>query len=350
MNDLPHGDDDAGLDRLLAESAERLFEAHGGRAALEEAERGAFAAPLWSALEEAGIPRAAAGEDALPLPALLLLTRIAAAHSAPVPLAETLMAGHLLSAAGIEVPEGPLTVAPVLAGEEARRDGGRLSGRLHRVPWARHAAGLVVLAGDRLVLTGRPAVVAEGANYAAEPRDAVDLDGAAVIAEGPAPDPVALRALGALFRAAAIAGALGRIAELTVRYAGERVQFGRPIAKFQAVQHGIAVLATQAAAAGAAVDRAALAAGVPGAPVFEAAAAKVRAGEAATQGAAIAHQVHGAIGFTYEHTLHFSTRRLWSWREEFGDETEWAALMGAMVRRAGGAGLWPLVTRRAVRA
>jgi acyl-CoA dehydrogenase len=357
MNDMPDEAAaalDPGLDRMLAESAERLFAAHSGRAALEEAERGVFAAPLWEALEEAGIARAAATEAAggadLPLPGLLLLTRIAAAHAAPVPLAETLLAQHLLSVAGIEAPSGPLTVAPTIPGDAVQLSGGRMVGRLRRVPWARHAAGLVVLIGDRLVLAGKPEIAAQGANYAAEPRDDLRLDAMTVLAEVQGPDALTLRAYGALFRAAAMAGALARIAELTVRYAGERVQFGRPIAKFQAVQHQIAVLATQAASAQAAVERAGLATGVPGRPVFEAAAAKLRAGEAATQGAAIAHQVHGAIGFTYEHMLHFSTRRLWSWREEFGDEAEWAAWIGALVRRQGGAALWPMVTQRAVRA
>ena len=57
----------------------------------------------------------------------------------------------------------------------------------------------------------------------------------------------------------------------------------------------------------------------------------MRVGEAAGTGAAIAHQVHGAMGFTYEHTLHHATRRLWAWREEFGNETYWAMRLGRMV-------------------
>ena len=72
--------------------------------------------------------------------------------------------------------------------------------------------------------------------------------------------------------------------------------------------------------------------------------AKVRVGEAAGAGAAIAHQVHGAMGFTYEHTLHHSTRRLWAWREEFGNETLWAERLGGMVAARGADELWPFVT------
>jgi alkylation response protein AidB-like acyl-CoA dehydrogenase len=74
------------------------------------------------------------------------------------------------------------------------------------------------------------------------------------------------------------------------------------------------------------------------------AAAKIRAGEAAGAVAEIAHQVHGAIGFTEEHSLHYLTRRLWSWRDEFGHEGFWAAELGRRVAEAGPDQLWPLIT------
>jgi len=77
----------------------------------------------------------------------------------------------------------------------------------------------------------------------------------------------------------------------------------------------------------------------------EVAIAKLRVGEAAGSGAAIAHQVHGAMGFTYEHSLHHATRRLWAWREEFGNETHWATVLGRMVAARGADALWPLVTQ-----
>jgi len=72
----------------------------------------------------------------------------------------------------------------------------------------------------------------------------------------------------------------------------------------------------------------------------------VRVGEAAGIGASIAHQVHGAIGFTYEHALQFATRRLWSWRAEFGGESEWAAELGRSVAERGADALWPHLTAR----
>ena len=74
------------------------------------------------------------------------------------------------------------------------------------------------------------------------------------------------------------------------------------------------------------------------------AAAKLRAGEAAGAVAAIAHQVHGAMGFTLEYPLHRLTKRLWSWREEYGDETYWGIELGRTMARAGAEGLWPAIT------
>ena len=69
-------------------------------------------------------------------------------------------------------------------------------------------------------------------------------------------------------------------------------------------------------------------------------------GDAAEHAPRIAHQVHGAIGFTYEHRLHFFTRRLWAWRVEFGNADAWAERLGAGVLAHGADALWPLVTAR----
>ncbi len=79
---------------------------------------------------------------------------------------------------------------------------------------------------------------------------------------------------------------------------------------------------------------------------FSAAVAKVRAGEAATRATGIAHQVHGAIGFTQEHALHFATRRLWAWRAQFGSDAWWAAELGRSAIAAGGSGFWTALTQR----
>jgi acyl-CoA dehydrogenase len=202
------------------------------------------------------------------------------------------------------------------------------------------------------------AQVAAGHNVALEPRDTLRFDAATLDAVGEAALPGRIvEHYGAMLRTAQMAGALDAILDMSVHYAGERIQFGRPIAKFQIIQQELARLAGWVAAAGSASEVAFRAAdearpdaggriGAPGDPTFEIAAAKVVVGDAAEQGPRIAHQVHGAIGFTYEHALHFATRRLWAWRAEFGTPERWAARLGAQVLRAGAAALWPSITAR----
>jgi acyl-CoA dehydrogenase len=312
-----------------------------------------FDAGLWRTLEETGLarltlPAEAGGSEGTFQDAAVVLAA-AGAHAARVPLVETdLLAGWLLHAAGVPLPDGPLTaVAGAL-----EIDGTTVRGEVRRVPWARAAAGLAVLAGAHVVLLGPGAVtLAEGTNLAEEPRDTVTVDGAAV-AVVPAPDGAAaeLRLRAALGRALLIAGAARGALAATVRYAGERVQFGRPIGRFQAVQQQLALAAGEVAAASAAASAAAATAAADGfaAPStrFAVGAAKSRTGEAAGAVARIAHQVHGAIGFTREHDLRLWTTRLWAWRDEDGSDAEWNAELGAAALAAGPAGLWPLVTGR----
>jgi acyl-CoA dehydrogenase len=168
-----------------------------------------------------------------------------------------------------------------------------------------------------------------------------------VIAAAPAAGVAAdtIRQLGAMARAAQMAGALESCLEQAVRYATERKQFGRPIGSFQVIQQNLAVLAGHVAAAGIAAESAFRAVD-RGDARFEIAVAKIRVGEAAGVGAGIAHQAHGAIGFTYEHALHFATRRLWSWRAEFGSESAWARDLGRSVAARGADALWPDLTAR----
>jgi acyl-CoA dehydrogenase len=198
-----------------------------------------------------------------------------------------------------------------------------------------------------LVRQGAGRVTADR-NLALEPRDALTFDGAPVVATAPTGDrlsPDTPLVHGAMVRAAQMAGAVESLLEQSVRYATERKQFGRPIGSFQAIQHNLAIVAGHVAAAGIAAENAFRAAD-RGHPAFEVAVAKVRAGEAAGVSAGLAHQAHGAIGFTYEHSLHFSTRRLWSWRAEFGSESRWAMRLGRDVAAHGADRLWTDLTAR----
>lgn len=348
---------------LVREAAERLFEKHCSAETMRRADGGEFPQALWRALSEAGyaaalVPESAGGAGLEMADALSLLIS-AGRHAVPAPLAETMLAGWLLSGTGLGVPEGPLaaagplTVAPVRENERlrARRDGAgwRIEGTATRIPWGRQCGAIAVLAegdGKNVValVAAADVVVTDGHNLAGEPRDDLVFSGAIAQQAGVATMAGdALRALGAVARSAQMAGALQGVLEATVQYAQERVQFGRPIGRFQAVQQNLAVLAGQVAAATAAAE-AAIEAAATDLDSPAVAAAKIRAGEAAGIGAAIAHQMHGAMGFTQEHRLHYWTRRLWSWRDEFGNEAYWARRLGGAVAAAGADRLWYGIT------
>jgi acyl-CoA dehydrogenase len=190
-------------------------------------------------------------------------------------------------------------------------------------------------------------VVTRDQNLAREPRDTLVFEGSPVAA-APAARGVPANAVwlyGALARSAQMAGGLDYLLRQASQYATERRQFGKPIGSFQVIQQNLAVLAGHTAAAGTAAANAFRAAD-RGDAAFEIAAAKVRVGEAVGVGASIAHQTHGAIGFTYEHALQFVTRRLWSWRAEFGGEGDWAVELGRAVAERGADALWPHLTAR----
>jgi acyl-CoA dehydrogenase len=349
------------LRSLLVDTVTRLFTDLVTKELIESAERSVWPDKLWRALEEGGltlplVPESGGGAGGTWLDAHVVV-RAAGHHAAPVPLAETIVASALLAGAGLEVPLGPLTIAPVRSDEKlslARVGGGfRLRGAATRVPWG-VAAGHVVALGEidgraMIALLARDAARATtDRNLALEPRDTLVFDDAPVLAAAPAGAGVneeTVLLYGALIRSAQMAGAIESLLQQSVRYATERRQFGRPIGNFQVIQHNLAVLASHAAAASVAAERA-FAAADAGNLAFHAAAAKIRAGEAAGIAAGLAHQVHGAIGFTYEHSLHFATRRLWSWRAEFGGESHWSTELGRHVTARGADQLWPDLTAR----
>lgn len=344
-------------DFLLVQSVFRLFSDKCTVRELAEAERGAGREVLWSAVSDFGLTTSLVDEGrggfGIPPAKAFDVIRLCGQFALPLPLPETMLANRLLSLVGLPLHTAPATFIAEPDLELSRAQSGwRLSGTAQRVPWGR-TAHIVAIAehGEQSFVAnvGRLGVqVTAGENIAKEPRDALsieaELDAEAVAPIGDRTRVSEVRAWGAAMRCSQIAGALERIAEMTVAYAQERSQFGRPIGKFQAIQQNIAVLAQQTAAARAAADLAALAFAKEPLAVQAIAAAKVRVGEAAGIAASIAHQVHGAMGFAQEYGLHYFTRRLWSWREEFGNETVWSSLLGKQFTKTGADRLWAEIT------
>lgn len=349
---------------LVAETARRILSDHVDPQTINRASGDAWKASAWMALEDAGLTLAwvpenlnGAGAD---MADGFALVREAGRFAVGLPFAETLLAGWLLGRAGLAAPKRPMTCSPTREGDRLTlAANGRLSGRTRAVPFARDAEHIAVLAQSErggaavALIPVAQAQIAHGTSVAGDALDAVVFDGARPASVADALDGLDVQALltmGAAVRSLQMAGALEAILDIAVAYANERVAFERPIAKFQAVQHNLARLAGEVAvavaAAGSAADAIANARTFDEAVFLEVAAAKIRVGEAAGEGAGIAHQVLGAIGFTQEHTLHRFTRRLWSWRDDFGNESFWAVQLGSRVAANGAEALWPMLAAR----
>jgi len=350
-------------ENIVAETAEKIFADLADAQTINRDKNGAWKAPLWQALTEAGLPLAWVPEDCGGSGASLAegfsVLSAAGRRAVAVPLAETMLAGWLLAKANISSPHGEMTVAPASPKDRiALNTDGSLSGKARGVPFAKAAKHIAVLAGDAkglsiaLVDAGKCRIEA-GLGLGGDHSDAVTFDKVQPIATRPAPkgfDQTQLMLMGGVTRSLQIAGALESMLEISVRYSNERVAFEKKISKFQAVQHNLARLAGESAAALAAATSAADA--IANATSFndevflEAVAAKIRCSEAAEKGGGIAHQVHGAIGFTMEHILHRYSLRALAWRDDFGSESYWAVELGKLVANRGADELWPLVASR----
>ncbi len=338
--------------RLLDEAVMRLLSRHWSLEAAKAWQEETLPQPLWHAFVDAGL--VGLGLDEGPsLAESMGVYRLTAGVAAPLPLVETFLARNMAAKAGLELPDGPATVVWQANGLAVDKvgDGLQVTGQAERVPWARSAVAIVLCVphGDGYAtgfLDGSDVEIQPGRNLAGEPRDTVRCAGV-MLRQGKTLRgrqlELWLSAKGACLRAAQMAGALEGALTMAVRYSGERVQFGRTLNRFQAIQQMLAVLAGEVAAANAAAD-----AGVDALQgedgLLACAIAKVRCGEAASKGAAIAHQVHGAMGFTREYPLHVLTRRLWSWRDEYGNERFWARWLGERLQQRGAAALWPFVS------
>ncbi|QGP80596.1 acyl-CoA dehydrogenase family protein [Sphingobium sp. CAP-1] len=278
----------------------RLIEDVCTPAAIRAIEAGGDAAPMWQAFTDSGFLDALVAEEAggagLSLADAAPLIALLGYHAVPLPVGDSMIARALLAAAGMDVPDGPIAIA---TGHGP-------------VPFAGVAGHILAGSSEAPVLTvagGEPT----GVHH--------DIDAYVSGVDGRA-----LRPIAAILRALLMSGATERVMEMTVAYANERTQFGKPIGKQQAVQQQLSVLAEQAVAARIAAAIGARS-GLSPRPA-DAAIAKHGASLAAAQVAAIAHAVHGAIGISEEYDLQLLTRRLHGWRLADGSESYWAGVLG----------------------
>ncbi len=354
-------------DSMIEQTATRLFGDHVNRGLLERFEEGETPRRLWQLVVENGLdlalaPEAAGGIGASWSEAYPIL-RALGYHQVPLPLAETMIATLVLGKAGIARPAGSIALIDEGQDNAIKHSGAAgatiLNGNARRVAWASECRFAVVALDDGDVCLvdiseGATVQIMRRRNQAREPQDDLRFEGARVAARAPNPFPALdapLRSFGALAKSAMMVGSMEWLLEQSTQYAMDRVQFGRAIGKNQAIQQSLALLAgevacARAAALVAAADAPSALAPDSAAALFSIAVAKIRVGEAATRATSIAHQVHGAIGFTYEHALNYATRRLWAWREACGADAFWAEQLGRAAIAARSGGFWPAITQR----
>jgi acyl-CoA dehydrogenase len=312
--------------KILAAMADDLFASFGPAAAASD----------WSAITEVELPGllvsetqggfGGSWEDAVPV------FRLAGYHALALPVPEAVIAAHV---SGRTAGRGAIA-----SGAEGSLIAGHFTGTISGICYPQGADYIVAPSpdGGSMMVEVPDAALTLSASVAGEPRGAASLDNAPAKAV-----PGDVFAMGALARTAQIAGALDAALAMSVDYANQRQQFGRALGKFQAVQQSLATFACEAAAANCAAIGVSQAM-AKGSASYEIAAAKLRANHAVGIGAALAHQVHGAIGFTQDYALHPFTRRLWAWRSEFGNDAYWSKRLGERIIARGADKFWADLT------
>lgn len=314
------------MDHLFSDALRQLLADHCTPQHVRAIEAGQSAQPLWQTIEDSGFADALVGEAqggaGLALPDVFPLWELCGLHALPVPLAETMLARALLAQAGVARPVGSITLAQgVLDSTGALVCDSVRSGQV--ADWVLVSLGAESKSACRLLSAAAAHKSASGFVLDATLQwpQASHAKAAAVASAHE------VRTLQACIYAAQLAGALMGVFNRTLQYANERSQFGRPIGKFQAIQHQLSVIAEHSLAA-----RMAAQIGCHSESTMpdrlRVAVAKARTSEAALEVAALSHSIHGAIGFTEEFDLQVFTRRLHVWRQAGGSESYWHRVLG----------------------
>lgn len=319
------------------DSADRLFADECTPAHIRQIEAGGETSKLWEALVAAGFADALLPESAdgagLTLseawPILFCMGR----HALPLPYAQTMLARAWLQQQGQTLPEGSITFAPFQiacddAGLTARgvtfgKTADWVLVQYHKQVW------LLAVSDAQVTPSGAHGSLEADLHWSAEAaRQALLGDWSSQ----------QFHALLALSMAVLIAGAADRVFEMTLAYANQRVQFGKPIGKFQAVQQQISEMAELTFSARMASEMSCRSHTWQPAPLL-AALAKCQASQAVTRITAYSHAVHGAIGVTHEYDLQLYTRRLNEWSRAGGGGNYWASVLGQEALKSGASGV-----------
>ena len=311
------------MDDLFSDALRQLLDDQCTPAIVRQVEQSADGAALWAQLHNSGFADAlvpeAQGGAGLSLRDVLGVMALCGRYTVPVPLAETMMARSVLARANwADVPNGSITLAQgQIASDGSLVCAGVQLGRVADavlVSDAHHSWLLFTQDADR-----------SPASFVLD----ADLRWSAqhIAAALKLPQHQDTRLLLGCINSAQLSGALLAVFNNTLQYANDRVQFGKAIGKFQAIQHQLSVMAEHSFAAHMAAQLG-CASDTASPDRVRVAVAKARTSEAALEVASLSHSIHGAIGFTHEFDLQLFTRRLHAWRQSGGTESYWHTVLG----------------------
>jgi len=325
------------LQELILQSTSKLLKENCTKELLDEVEAGKWPQDLWNTIVDSGLlqigiseENGGAGGD---FSDAFHLFKLIGEYAVPLPIFETIFINWIITKHGVKSLESPSTFALGCEIEANFVDESlQINGELNNVPWANCCENLLINIVNEenqlfALIDREQYKVEKKRNLAGEPEDKVMLDNVLIPLKYVFQDENELNdkfiEIGALAKSAMMSGALNKILELTIKHVKEREQFGRPLYKLQAIQQNIAILSGETISANTITDYA-IDSFNNVESIYNIGATKIVVNESANTVSEIAHQVHGAIGTTYEHPLHHFTRRLWTWRDQFGNETYWA--------------------------
>ena len=312
------------------EALDKVLQDHCTFADVRRIEAGGSSTTLWQTVEQAGfldllLPEEQGGAALALVDLFPILVRLGRA-AMPLPVAQSVVARALL-AQPERLPPGRVTLAMHL---ETGPGGGLVS---HCVPYGSVADYVVCCEGDGLVLMAcadaTRVAVGDGRSLGAT----LQWPDAKPLLREPG-GAAGLRAFAPAMAAALLSGAMQQTFALALDYCNTRVQFGKQLGKFQAIQQQLSVMAEHLLA-GALAAESAFHTTSRTPPPLAAALAKSRTSEAAALVAATAHAVHGAIGMTDVYDLGLLTRRLHDWRISYGSENHWNRVVGHQLLASG---------------
>lgn len=311
---------------MFTQAIEDILEDQCTPAVVRAIEAGGSPLKLWQAVAGAGflelLAPEAAGGAGLPLAELFPILSSFGRYTVPVPVAQTIVARALLGPS-CAMPAGMITLGAALRREA---DGAIVCSF---TPYGRVADFVLAQDGDALLLLPCAAAQREASGVHGSLAANLRWPDERIATHVPGAGPL-LPAFAAALHAALLSGAMTRVFEMTLQFCNDRIQFGKTLGKFQAVQHQLSVMAEHVAAASIAAE-AAFRTDTTTPSLLAAAMAKSRTSEAAVLVASIAHALHGAIGIAEEYDLQLLTRRLHEWRIAHGSEAHWNVLIGNSV-------------------